>query len=304
MYDPLPRHIVVISDKMSEFDLTDMDVGNGDRVMIVTNQCDTSLDSLLVNVALNQDVSVLKACGNEFNLTDGYSVNSVFVTNVLGKYVVLPDKTLVFRETTISNKSLVQRRSNFHGLELKVMMLKEEPFIAFPDGFDEFVSQNDGTFEVTQFALQHVGVFNSILMIMMKQFNFSTKVFTRKDNVWGNLVGTDNVTGAEIWSGIIGDVFNGRADMIGGSLGMFSNRLSAIEFLTPISDQVQAVFIANNASQDAVSWVLMFQPWRWEVWLIVTLMAVIVAALLTFLETKKQVNNIILNYILCLLYYT
>ena len=80
--------------------------------------------------------------------------------------------------------SFVKRRGNFHGIELNGMVELEPPMVYYPNDFTnkaKFFSNND-TYDMTNVVS---GYFIDILHSLEKHYNFTTKLFKRKDGQWG-----------------------------------------------------------------------------------------------------------------------
>ena len=74
----------------------------------------------------------------------------------------------------------------------------------------------------------------------------SLKTVQPEDGQWGTKVGTkaDGSNGSE-WTGMVGELSKGRADLCGATLTMTQDRLEAVDFSIGILEDVTSIFMID-----------------------------------------------------------
>ncbi len=72
---------------------------------------------------------------------------------------------------------------------------------------------------------------------MKNTLNYTTRFFRRDDRVWGGK--TENGT----FSGMVGDVHDGRFDVLGSSLTVRPSRADGVTYLPPIAVETYGLFV-------------------------------------------------------------
>ena len=198
-------------------------------LILQDNQFDEILAKL--NVEINQGVYFFKISTQE--MYEAYMINNVHVKKQLGH---INTKYTKFIWENNVNPNFIKRRSNFHGLTLKAMTeflpglvetdpteIKNAPF-----------HPNNETYSVSDYVS---GKYIDILQILQERLNFSTQLYKRKDGGYGFIFPQSN--GSFHGTGMVGDLFFKRADMIVTGLTMLYQRALYIDFLPPVGiDQV------------------------------------------------------------------
>ena len=120
---------------------------------------------------------------------------------------------LISRIVTCSQ--FVERRGNFHGIQLKAMVCREQFLLDYPENVEAYATYfpNNETFDMTDTAY---GICPDILHSIENAYNFTTKLYLRKDRVWGLPKILPN--GTEVINGMIQSIAENSADLIWASL--------------------------------------------------------------------------------------
>ena len=104
-----------------------------------------------------------------------------------------------------------KRRGNFHGILLNGMVEYEPPMTYFPDDFAnkaEFFSENQ-TYDMTEVV---DGYFIDSLHSIERVYNFSTKLYKRRDGGWG--MPQKLVYGGYRPTGMLQNLYEGSAEFV------------------------------------------------------------------------------------------
>ena len=148
------------------------------------------------------------------------TTNNVNFTRYLGQF--LEDK-MIFEDNIPS--SMVSRRGNFYGIQLKAMVEREVPMINFEISKAIYFPNND-TYDVTDIVS---GYFIDILHSLEERFNFTTKLYKRKDNKWGYPKTLPN--GTVVLDGMLKNLAEGSADFAWAPFGVVPARIPYIDFM-------------------------------------------------------------------------
>ena len=150
----------------------------------------------------------------------------------------------------------MERRGNFHGLQLIGMSEKDPPQLDFPDNFADKATyfSNNGTYDVTQFVN---GSYVDILNHLEKSLNFSTTLYKRKDGKWGLSEKLEN--GTFIPTGMLENLNDGSADFGWSGFSMTEGRLRHVDFLPMITNYYASVFLPRKSEIQDIDWQLYFR---------------------------------------------
>ena len=95
---------------------------------------------------------------------------------------------------------------------------------------------------------------------MQNELNFTAEIYKRKDNGWGQVYPQKD--GSFHASGMVGDVFFGRADVIASTLTVTIKRSLSIDYLNPIAPDVVGLFIPSGISKGKFEFGILFHPLR------------------------------------------
>ena len=169
---------------------------------------------------INQMVYLLNE--QSLEVFETYVINNVRTSRRVGK--VSQDSDFQW----IENSSMMKRRSNFYGIHLKSLTSPSGDNVILDSKYSKeapLFSSND-TFEITK----HVsGIIIDIISIFQGELNFTTNYFMRKDRKFGTVIKYSNGTFGGI--GIVSDLFQGKADIIAGTLAITSSRIPYVDYL-------------------------------------------------------------------------
>ena len=213
---------------------------------------------------------------------EAYSVNRVNITRYLGHFEengqdFIPAKNI--------RKSVIERRGNFHGIELKCMVNDFPPLINFPVDFMSHVPyhSNNQTYDLTNVA---TGAYINVLHSLEKKYNFSTKFYHRKDGKWGSSILANGTIGAE---GMLLNLVEGSADMVAG-FTMTKPRLEFIDFGPAITPEYLALYIPKHTKLEHIDWMNFLDPFTWRLWIAI-LLAAFIFAICIYLMEWLYLNN-------------
>ena len=255
--------VVVITQIEKEMDLNKIDISIGDEVYFV-------------------DKSSLKTY-------EAYEINHMHVKRYLGQFhntannlnaAFVPAKTFI--------DSIVKRRGDFHGLQLNGMLESFPPHVYFPDNMVEMANYfpDNETYDLTNIAR---GTYVDVLNHLEEQFNFSTKLFKRKDGKWG--VPKKMQNGSIQFEGMLQSVVEGPADLIC-MISMIPSRFEFLDFLSPISQLDGALFIADINTYEMTNWKLYFEPFSIYLWMIIFLSAFSFMIIMAIIERGYMIEKI------------
>ncbi|XP_043669929.1 probable glutamate receptor [Vespula pensylvanica] len=207
---------------------------------------------------LRFDSEMLVRCGMENILREWYSINSNR-TEIDDVATWSLDK----RITKLVPDSLYERRYNLQGLIMRAVVVKDSSFINVKED-----GQLDGTF-------------GKILTELSVALNFSFDIVSKvAEN--GRLNTKDNT-----WSGAIGELYAGRADISITDFSMTSARLNAIDFTLPLVISKKCLYI-KEPQLFAIKWSSYLLAFSNSIWIAISCVLIVVPILLIFLKTKNE----------------
>ena len=162
-----------------------------------------------LKLEINQEIFLIKESTNE--IFETYFINGIQIKNKLGTL----SEEEIFWETKVQ-PFFQKRRANFHGLKLKAFTEISGNDIIIDSKFKD----NAPYFETSQTFLVNgyvSGLHFDILRLMENSLNFTTQLFKPKDENWGFV---RNVNGTLQGTGMVGGVFDGKADFVLSTLGL------------------------------------------------------------------------------------
>ena len=207
-----------------------------------------------IKVDINQKVFIVDQ--STLDTYEVYAINNHQIMRKLGKF---HHRTKDFIWENSIERNLITRRSNFHGMSLKVMTeISGYTIMLQPNWKDQakFFDSNQ-TYLVTKFTS---GIYHDILITMQNELNFTAEIYKRKDNGWGQVYSQKD--GSFQASGMVGDVFFGRADAIAAALVVTIERALYIDYLNPIAPFEVGLFIPSGNSKGEFEFGILFNPLR------------------------------------------
>ena len=172
----------------------------------------------------------------------------------------------------------VQRRGNFHGIQLKAMVCREQFLLDYPENVEAYATYfpNNETFDMTDTAY---GIYPDILHSIENAYNFTTKLYLRKDRVWGLPKILPN--GTEVINGMIKSIAEDSADMIWASLYLNPERYRHLDYLPQMSQDFETIFLSKDYWEHEVFWTLYLEPFSQEVWILIMVTSILNAILMS-----------------------
>ena len=211
---------------------------------------------------------------------EAYSVNNKHITSYLGQFqesTTIKDG-LLFKPSKDYIPSIEKRRKNFYGLEIKVAATNFLLGTSDPADFSldvKFFPNND-TYDVTNMikTSENRNYFSTILMWMETKFNFTAKLFLRKDMKYGSPTVSPNGT-VILGDGVFRDMFEGSVDFICDKMVMLPERTHFGTFLPPIYIKHDAIYIPIMDSNEYLDWTVFFGPLSTKLWIAIILKCII-----------------------------
>ena len=149
---------------------------------------------------INQDIMFVEM--ETWKVYEKYEINKRNIVHQLGFF------NSTFQYISLTNDSLVNRRKDFHGYNLKAMTEITVPYISI-DLATAIYDENSQTYDVTKSL---TGLYHEIFLDMQKLFNFTATLHKRKDGQWGPTTVLKN--GTISTGGIVNSLTSGFAEMI------------------------------------------------------------------------------------------
>ena len=249
------QNILVIAEEYEDAINTFEEVRGYSETFVILARQSIMQDVLnTMKVDINQKVFIVDQSTHDSY--EVYAINNHQIMRKLGKF---HHRTKDFIWENGIERNLITRRSNFHGLSLKVMTeASGNNLLLEPNWKDQakFFDSNQ-TYLVTKFTS---GSFHDVLIAMQKELNFTAELYKRKDSGWGQVYPQKD--GSFHASGMVGDVFFGRADVIASTLTVTIKRSLSIDYLNPIAPDVVGLFIPSGISKGKFEFGILFHPLR------------------------------------------
>ena len=117
---------------------------------------------------------------------------------------------------------------------------------------------NNETYLVTDYVS---GLYYDILKEVQSQLNFTTSLYKRKVVAWGLVYPLAN--GSFDATGMVGDLFFQRVDLVVASLTIIKERALYIDMLMPIASENVGLYIQSQNSKGTFDFGLLFSPFRY-----------------------------------------
>ena len=185
--------------------------------------------------------------------------------------------------------SFVKRRSNFEGASLKALLEIQPPFVFYPGSLEVKASAEgwtddgaDAIKDITD-AVSLTGPFYEMLRCLEARMNFTTRLWTRRDFNFGHRRPGNATTPTGGWSGMLGNLLRGEADLIVASVTQTTKRFQAVDFLLPMGTETPAFYMARQG-YERKEWLSFLYPLRPQVWMLLFLNALLLMLALKMLQ--------------------
>ena len=230
-----------------------------------------------INLPLDSEIYFIDE--TTLKLYESYSVNNIHTTRYLGQFQI-QDKVIFIDSNFIP--SLIKRRGNFHGVQLNAVTEQLLSLAEVPIDYESKVNYfpNNQTYDVTNII---EGSTIDLLHSLEKFFNFSTRIYKRKDGKWGSSTKLENGTYVPT-TGMLENLYDGTADFGWSSFSMTKGRLHIVDYLPIITDFYASIFIPMKSEVQDIDWMLYFRSFSKELWGTVLFTAFIFAMVIYIME--------------------
>ena len=230
-----------------------------------------------INLSLDSEIYFIDEI--TMKLYESYSVNNLHTTRCLGQFQI-KDK-VIFMDSNFS-PSLIKRRGNFHGVQLNAVTEQQLSLTEVPFDYESRVNYfpNNQTYDVTNII---EGSTIDLLHSLEKFFNFSTRLYKRKDGKWGSSTKLENGTYMPT-TGMLENLYDGSADFGWTSFSMTKGRLHLVEYLPIITNLYASIFIPRISEVQDIDWQLYFRSFSKELWGAVLFTAIIFSMFVYIIE--------------------
>ncbi|CAG5119830.1 unnamed protein product, partial [Candidula unifasciata] len=119
------------------------------------------------------------------------------------------------------------------------------------------------------------GLALEMLETLAEDLNFRYVVYFVNDTNYGTLVNNN-------WTGMVGDVISGAADIIAGAISVTSERMKVMDFTEPFLQNKLSLVSAEGGSNVSI-WAFL-SPFSGQVWLCIFLSSIVAGVATSFLE--------------------
>ncbi|XP_035732953.1 uncharacterized protein LOC118446415 isoform X4 [Vespa mandarinia] len=205
---------------------------------------------------------MLVRCGMENNLREWYSID----TNRT-EIVDLVTWSLEKGITKIASDSLLhERRYNLEGLIMRAVIIKDSSFL---------IVNEDGELD---------GIFGKILRELSMTLNFSFNIVSEVEEY-----GSWNLK-EKTWSGAVGELYAGRADISISDFSITSARLNAVDFTLPLLLSKKCLYI-REPEIFAIKWSSFFLTFSYSIWIAILVILIVGSILLIFLKIQNGTDR-------------
>ena len=228
---------------------------------------------------------------------ESYTVNKILVTRYLGQFQENKNG-IKFVQSNDYIFSMEKRRDNFYGLNIKVGItdaqlgnwdnekLNPEDF---PDKVIFFL--NNDTYDVTNLITSSEYKNEAILVLneMETKFNFTAKLFLRKDMKYGspNVLSNGSI---ELGVGAFRDMYEGSVDFLCASITMLPERAEYGTFLPPIAIAKDAIYIPIVELAESLDWDVFWGPFSTKMWIALAIKCIIFSICAYIIEWLHNYN--------------
>ena len=211
---------------------------------------------------------------------ESYTVNGRNIVHYLGQFQVkllLPS----FTESDCYVPSLIRRRGNFYGMQIIGMTEYEPPMIYFPRDFDKKVAYfpNNKTYDITYIVN---GYFMDALHSLEKKYNFTMKLYKRKDAGWGMPQTLSN--GSIVATGMLQNINDGSAEFIWAPMAIKLERTLIVDFLPIMDRATAAIYIPATGNFTDIDWTIFTAPFTKQLWQGLFISSALIAICFYFME--------------------
>ena len=251
---------------------------------------------LLIEVFLILDSSVI---GSEVIFLDllslkvyeSYTINKIHISRYLGQFLANDGSQAVakFVPAMKYTSNMENRRSDFYGMQVTGAMqtLKDDPE-KYPK-LIQFYPDND-TYDITKLANnpKYHGKFGNIfelkiLKILESKFNFTSKLFMRKDMKTGSPYILSN--GSTVFEeGVIQNLVEGSAEFTWDCYQILPIRQQFFDFLPQLWSNYDEIFVPVEDLHEEMDWFVFFHPYASGIWIAIIIKCITFSILASVIE--------------------
>ena len=211
-------------------------------LIVIQKDIDLEKIMLAINIPINKQVIFVSQSTKE--VYESYDINGQKINQKLGKFNKISNHFIW--ENSIG-KDFTKRRSNFHGITLTAMTEATGNDLALDPQYKKLAPYfpTNKTYLVTNFVS---GIYFDVLMELQRELNFTTELYKRKKKSWGFVNRKEN--GSYTATGIVGDLFYNKVDLIVAALTMLHQRALYIDYLMPLSKKVVGLYIPTTSEEN------------------------------------------------------
>ena len=257
--------------------------------ILVVSKIESEQDLKEVDVSIGSEVIFLD--WESLKVYESYTINKIQITRYLGKVQANNRSKAVAKFVPsldyISN--MENRRCDFYGMQLSgaVEYLLEDP--AYYSNLVQFFPNND-IYDITKLANnpKFYGKFPdrlelNVLKIMESKFNFTSKIFVRKDMKLGSphILSNGSIV---LRKGVFQNIGEGSIEFVCGYFFMLPIRLQFVDFLPTTIIIRDAIFVPFEDSSEEIDWNSFLEPFALEIWIAIVTKCIIFTTFVSIIE--------------------
>ena len=231
------------------------------KMLIIDINGSKSYEELSMNIG--QEVYFYDETTTE--VLEAYEINDVKVRSILGHYHV---KNNSFTWNPSKNQNIFRRRANFYGMKLKGMLEHATPSIFINNKYKEYARffKSNETYLMNGFVK---GINIDVLEHLQDCLNFTMLLYKRKVESFGYVKDWEN--GTLTGTGMMGDIFFKKADMIISGFMITESRSIYVDYLRPILAVKFGLYISKEAIYDGMEYDNYFKAFQLYTWIVILL---------------------------------
>ena len=257
--------------------------------ILVVSAIQTEEDLKEVDVSIGSEVIFLDLLS--LKVYESYTINKIHITRYLGQLLANDGSKAMakFVPAIKYTSNMENRRRDFYGMQVTgaIHSLKEDPG-KYPN-LIKFHPNND-TFDVTKLANnpeyheKFSNIFElKILKIMESNFNFTSKLFMRKDMKTGSPLILSNGS-TVIWGGVIQNLMDGSTEFSWDCYIMSPMRKHFVDFLPVLFFNYDEIFVPVEDLHEEMDWFVFFHPLASGIWIAIIIKSITFSILASVIE--------------------
>ncbi|XP_043487217.1 glutamate receptor 2-like [Polistes fuscatus] len=215
----------------------------------------------LFNIRFNTEMLV--TCPPDSVIREWYSLKNTEI-ETFDLAILKPDGAFKF----LTNLTMYHRRKNMDGLELRTVIVEDSPYIEV---------EKNGSLR---------GLFGDVITELGQAANFTLNIveFVKEYGRWDD----DN----QIWTGAVGEIAAGRADIAIGEFSLTNSRLDVVDYILPVLVSHMCFYI-KDPLYDNVKWTGYFKVFDSKIWIFIIVIISTAPSLVSVLKMNDiQERNI------------